>query len=138
MKRMKIRRVLIASVIAAGVTLGVGQARAALNYYTVTGAGTEGDWVQIDGNVEYVNAGALLLTPALPTHGLPFNTVCLDILATVYTGATYSFDPPKTFSGNTGLDPTWGVGNAGGVVNPNNARAGIMAAADLFYRYSPT
>ena len=67
--------------------------------------------------------------------GSSFTSLCTDIAGTLYLGYNYSYAAPTGFAGQSGLDPTWGAGNASGLNNVANAAAAIQAAADLFYKF---
>jgi hypothetical protein len=66
-------------------------------------------------------------------------TVCTDIGGNLWLGGTYGYAEPIAFSGQSGLNPTWGAGNEGSTRGtPNieaNAAAAIQNAAQLFYTH---
>jgi hypothetical protein len=68
-------------------------------------------------------------------------TVCTDIEGTLYLGSPYQYNTPITpFSGQTGVNPTWGAVNTPAYLlsNPTdaaNAAQAIQNAAYLFYTY---
>jgi hypothetical protein len=95
-----------------------------------------------DGNTQNALAGGILLTHvsgSMPT----LTTVCTDIGGTVYLGCNYVYSDPQVFNGKSGIQSSWGAGNAGipfGTrLTPSqqaNAAAAIQAAADILYHHS--
>jgi len=123
--------------LAAAVVWTAGAAKAQpITDYTMTGGGLEAFNLQIDSSTyDDTLAGGITLTKTSGSGPASFSSICTDISGTVYLGYNYGYTGPALFEGNTGLDPTWGVGNAGGPVNTVNSSAAIQAAADIFYKY---
>lgn len=116
------------------------QARAAYTYTISSGESllvTSGLNVSLDNNSENVWAGGIQASETTPGSGLPnqasLTTVCLDLKGTIYVGSTYTFNL-QTFSGLTGLNPTWGNPLAN-PQDPTVAYAAINNAAYLFNTY---
>jgi len=128
-KRM-IRTVGLAAVATCAVNAAMAQAT-----YKVDAGGLESFNLSMDGTtINNALAGGIQLNYVSGT-GSSFTSVCTDISATLYLGYNYSYAAPTVFAGHSGLDPTWGVGNASGLNNVANAAAAIQAAADIFYRF---
>jgi hypothetical protein len=99
------------------------QARASYNYTIGDGGMLLGGFsVALDGVPENgILVGGIQATAddqAAPGFA-SFTTVCLDLQGRLYLGATYAFDE-EAFSGQTGLNPTWG--------NPHASPPGMVAA----------
>ena len=68
-------------------------------------------------------------------------TICTDIEGTLYLGQSYEYiTPVAPFSGQTGVNPTWGAINSPAYLsshtaNAANAAQAIQNAAHLFYTY---
>ncbi|MGH7951810.1 MAG: hypothetical protein ACREFE_07825 [Limisphaerales bacterium] len=68
-------------------------------------------------------------------------TVCTDIEGSLYLGHSYTYDAPvNSFSGLTGVNPTWGAINtpgylSGNSVNTADAMLAIQNAAYIFNNY---
>jgi hypothetical protein len=116
--------------VACAVNAAMGQA-----VYNIASGGLESFNMSMDGQTyNSALAGSIDLN-YVSGKGSSFASVCTDFSGTLYLGYNYSFAAPATFSGNTGLDPTWGAGNANGLHNAANASAAIQAAADIFYKF---
>jgi hypothetical protein len=109
---------------------------ASFDQYTVTdaGLGLNSFNVTWDSTSTLVLAGALKLTKT--SDSSEFLSVCLDIGSTLTLFRSYSYSGAIAFDGQIGLNPLWGAGNGGGLVNSGNAAAAIQAAADIFYKHS--
>src|SRR5271170_3337619 len=115
--------------VACAVNAAMGQA-----VYNIGSGGLESFNLSMDGQTyDSALAGGIQMNYVSGT-GSSFASVCTDFSGTLYLGYNYSFAAPATFSGNTGLDPTWGAGNANGLNSAANASAAIQAAADIFYK----
>lgn len=79
--------------------------------------GTVGTDLQSGWNLKIDNTaenGALVgRIKLIPSFGQTINTVCLDVLGTVYLGSSYDYYA-KVFQGQDGLNPNWGYGNGPG------------------------
>ena len=103
--------------------------------YQIDNGGLEAFNVAIDGNsINGALAGGILINqvsssdPTLPSS---YVTVCTDIEGTLYLGQSYEYNTPVTpFSGQSGVNPTWGDGS-----NDGSAAKAIQNAAYLFYTY---
>jgi hypothetical protein len=123
--------------LAAAVIWVAGTAKAQpISDYTIGSGGLEAFNLQIDGTTDSsALAGGILLDKTSGVGPASFASICTDISGTVYLGYNYGYQGPVVFQGQTGLDPTWGAGNASGLNNSVNAAAAIQAAADIFYKY---
>jgi hypothetical protein len=101
--------------------------------------------VKIDGSFEasafYMGDITLsgYTTDASGLNGRPIttiNTVCTDVKGTVNTGNWYYYQDVG-FSGQSGLDPTWGNNGSGVASTAAGARA-IQVAADIFVNHFPS
>jgi hypothetical protein len=103
--------------------------------YTVDAGGLESFDLTID-TTSYQDglAGAIDLKYVSGT-GSSFASVCTDVSGTLWLGYNYSYGAPTTFAGNSGLAPTWGAGNQGGLVSTANEMAAINAANNLFTQF---
>ena len=131
---IKIKRVIwmVASVITTACGINAAMAQAT---YTVDAGGLENFNLSMDGStIANALAGGIQLNYVSGT-GSSFTSLCTDIAGTLYLGYNYSYAAPTGFAGQSGLDPTWGAGNASGLNNVANAAAAIQAAADLFYKF---
>jgi len=110
-------------------------ASASVVTYQINSGGLESFNVQIDNTV--INgalAGGILINQVSSNPSMPasYTTVCTDIEGTLYLGQSYQYETPVTpFSGQTGLDPKWGIPSGNG----SAAQAAIQNAAYLFYTY---
>jgi hypothetical protein len=141
MKKAK-RLIQTASLALAGFSM-VCPAKAGVVKYTIGDGGLEGFNVGMDGaSYSGALAGGISITqnPVANSSAAPqsYVTVCTDIGATLYLGTTYKYNTPtSSFSGLTGIDPTWGAANttanviANGV-NAANAAQAIQNAAYIF------
>jgi len=103
--------------------------------------------VTIDGNlISGALAGGIQInkiseTPGGPSLPSSYVTVCTDIEGTLYLGQSYQYaTPTTTFSGQTGVNPTWGAINtpaylSSHAANSVNAAMAIQNAAYIFYKY---
>ena len=132
---------LTCALVAAG---SVCAASASVVTYQINSGGLLSFNVKIDSTViDGALAGGILINQVSSNPTMPANytTVCTDIEGTLYLGQTYKFDvPPTPFSGETGLDPTWGAVNTptyltGHSTDTANAGQAIQNAAYLFYTY---
>ena len=105
--------------------------------YQIDNGGLEAFNVAIDGNsINGALAGGILInriseTPGGPSMPASYVTVCTDIEGTLYLGQQYEYNTPVTpFSGQSGVNPTWGDGS-----NDGSAAKAIQNAAHLFYAY---
>jgi len=102
--------------------------------YQVNNGGLESFNVAIDGNpINGALAGGIQINKVSGDASMPssYVTVCTDIEGTVYLGQQYTFNTPVTpFSGQSGLNPTWGDGS-----NDGSAAEAIQNAAHLFCAY---
>jgi len=129
-----IERVIRAVALAVAATWGANAAMAQATY-TVDAGGLESFNLTMDGvAMNNALAGGIQLN-YVSGAGSSFASVCTDIAGTLYLGYNYNYAAPAVFSGQSGLDPTWGAGNASGLNNVGNAAAAIQAAADIFYRF---
>jgi len=129
-----IKRVIRTIGLAVAATVGIDAAMAQATY-TIDAGGLESFNLSMDGTaMNNALAGGIQLNYVSGT-GSSFASVCTDISGTLYLGNTYSYAAPTGFAGHSGIDPTWGAGNAGGLNNVANASAAIQAAADLFYKF---
>ena len=109
--------------------------------YSIGNGGLETFNVSIDGTaINGALAGGIAIQqvlPANPSMPMDYTTVCTDIEGTLYLGSSYEYNTPATpFSGQTGVNPTWGAANApGNSINTANAAQAIQNAAYLFYNY---
>jgi hypothetical protein len=128
------KRVLRTIGLAVAVFCGVNAAWAQATY-TVNPNGLESFNLTMDGvTINSGLAGGIQLN-YVSGMGSSFASVCTDISGVLYLGYNYSYAAPTGFAGQSGLDPTWGAGNASGLNNVANAAAAIQAAADIFYKY---
>jgi hypothetical protein len=134
-----------ASLALAGFSM-VSPATAGIVKYTVGDGGLEGFNVTMDGSsYSGALAGGISITqnPVANNPDAPqsYVTVCTDINATLYLGATYRFNTPTAaFSTSTGIDPTWGALNTtanviSSGINTANAAQAIQNAAYVFNTY---
>jgi len=109
--------------------------------YSINNGGLESFNVSIDGTgIGGALAGGIQIhqvssNPSLPTD---YITLCTDIEGTLYLGSSYEYNTPTTpFSGQTGVNPTWGADNGPGHIlnSAANATQAIQNAAYLFYNY---
>jgi len=116
---------------------GCSQAQAAYVSYQINSGGLEAFNITWDGRTENALAGGIELHRTGGSTSMPadFVTVCTDIGATLYLGASYGYTTPQSFDGQTGIRPTWGEGNEGSLTDPANAAAAIQAAADVFFEH---
>ncbi|HTR40636.1 MAG TPA: hypothetical protein VMH87_03395 [Pseudomonadales bacterium] len=112
--------------------------------YQINNGGLESFNVAIDGNgINGALAGGIQINQVGGDASMPANyvTVCTDIEGTLYLGRSYTYDTPTTpFSGQTGVNPTWGAINtptylSGNSADTANAAQAIQNAAYLFYTY---
>jgi hypothetical protein len=115
--------------------------------YRIGSGGLQTFNITWDGNTENALAGAISLTKLGGAGVMPasFFSVCTDIGGTLYLNNRYGYSVPTEFSGQDGLRPSWGAGNAGIAINTpwasltptqqQNATAAVNAAADIFYKY---
>lgn len=78
--------------------------------------------------------GEIVLTQAAPLgagYESPWSTVCLDIMAKLQIGATYTFHQAQFDGTSTGLNPKWGFGDS-----PETAAQAIQNAADIFHDHA--
>jgi hypothetical protein len=135
-------------VLVLGVACFVSAANASVTYQINNSvADLETFNVTIDGQTTLgALTGGIQITKTAQTPGgpsLPANyvTVCTDIQGTLYLGQSYVYNTPVTsFSGQTGVNPTWGAVNTPGYVSgfgadASNAAQAIQNAAHLFYTY---
>lgn len=117
--------------------LGAATAGAQETAYLVGSGGLEDFSAKIDTTaVPDCLAGDIALTHVSGPGGT-FSSVCTDVSGTLYLGGTYTYDPPTAFGTHSGLDPTWGAGNAPGhTYNANDASVAIQAAADIYFKNS--
>jgi hypothetical protein len=125
------------SAASASVTYQINPSEADLETFNVT----------IDGDtIGSALAGGIQITKEVQTGSgtsLPssYVTVCTDIQGTLYLGQSYVYNTPVTsFSGQTGVNPTWGAVNtpayvSGSGADAANAAQAIQNAAHLFYTY---
>jgi hypothetical protein len=113
------------------------QAQAAYVNYQINSGGLETFNITWDSTTENALAGGIQFhrTGGSTTMPADFVTVCTDIGATLYLGATYGYTAPQSFDGQSGIRPTWGAGNQGTLLNEANAAAAIQAAADVFFEH---
>lgn len=143
MKNVNVSKQLFGLLLAGACGINWAQATPVVDYKMSDG-GLEYIGLCYDGTTRYVTAGGIQLSqPYLatdpnfnPSMAASFSTLALDVGAGLIVGDTYHFGAPTVFQGQTGTRPNWGAGNASSVLNPNNARAAIQAAADLFYKNS--
>jgi len=110
--------------------------------YSINNGGLESFNVSIDGTaINGALAGGIAIQQVLPNNpSLPVDyvTLCTDIQGTLYLGSSYEYNTPTTpFSGQTGVNPTWGADNGPGHIlnSAANAAQAIQNAAYLFYNY---
>jgi hypothetical protein len=130
---VNVKRVIRMVGLALAASCGV-EAVMAQGTYTVDPYGVEDFNASIDGQSGLAFAGSMWFNLVSGSGG-SFAAICTDVSGTLYFGYNYSFSAPTPFAGNYGLDPTWGAGNASGLVNKANAVAAINAAANLFSQY---
>jgi len=118
-------------------------ARATVSF-TIASGGLEPFNVAIDGtSINNALAGGILISqPSSPTPDaslpLTYYTVCTDIGGTLYLGSTYTYNSPASFTGLSGVNPTWGSDNAGktsATADLTSASQAIQNAAELFYTH---
>jgi hypothetical protein len=119
------------------VTWSCNQSQATYVNYQINSGGLETFNITWDNVTENALAGGIAFHRTSGSTSMPadFVTVCTDIGATLYLGATYGYSAPQGFDGQTGIRPTWGAGNEDSLANPANAAAAIQAAADIFYEH---
>ena len=104
--------------------------------YQINNGGLESFNVTIDGNsINGALAGGIQINKISGDTSMPssYVTVCTDIEGTLYLGQSYEYNTPVTpFSGQSGVNPTWGTVN--GATDGSAAKA-IQNAAYLFYTY---
>jgi hypothetical protein len=114
--------------------------------YTINSGGLESFNVAIDGtSINGALAGGILINKVSGDSSMPasYVTVCTDIEGTLYLGQSYEYNTPTTpFSGQTGVNPTWGAINTPAYLATHsntavaaNAAQAIQNAAHLFYTY---
>jgi len=124
------------------VLVGLSNVAKASVTYSINNGGLDPFNVSIDGTgINGALAGGIAIhqvssNPSMPTD---YITLCTDIEGTLYLGSSYEYITPTTpFSGQTGVNPTWGAVNAPGnnpPINTANAAQAIQNAAYLFYNY---
>ena len=103
--------------------------------YTIDAGGLESFNVTIDGTTySDALAGGIQLNYVSGT-GSSFASVCTDVSGTLYLGYNYSYSAPTGFTGQHGLDPSWGAAGATPSIKAANELAAVNAAADLFYKF---
>jgi hypothetical protein len=153
---MKKSKCLVQVLSVATVTLlGVSAAKAALVNYNIVNseADLETFNLEYNGPTSYPSGpvGTVTLNSALVGGiqiskvsggaGLPsaYTTVCTDLGGSVYLGSTYGYDL-DTFSGQTGIDPNWGLNAYDGSLTSGQLLIeqgkAIQNAAYLFYTYN--
>jgi len=112
--------------------------------YQINNGGLEAFNVAIDGtSINGALAGGILINQISSDASMPssYITLCTDIEGTLYLGQSYEYVTPVTpFSGQTGVNPTWGAINtpaylSAHTANAANAAQAIQNAAHLFYTY---
>lgn len=112
--------------------------------YQINDGGLESFNVAIDGNaINGALAGGIQINKVGGDASMPasYVTVCTDIQGTLYLGRSYTYDTPTApFSGQTGVNPTWGAVNtpaylSGSSADTANAAQAIQNAAYLFYTF---
>jgi hypothetical protein len=112
--------------------------------YQINDGGLETFNVAIDGtSINGALAGGIQINKVSGDTSMPssYVTVCTDIQGTLYLGRSYTYDTPTTpFSGQTGVNPTWGAVNtpaylSSSSANTANAAQAIQNAAYLFYTF---
>ena len=112
--------------------------------YQINNGGLESFDVAIDGTaINGALAGGIQINRVSGDTSMPssYVTVCTDIQGTLYLGRSYTYDTPTTpFSGQTGVNPTWGAVNTPAYLgsssaNTANAAQAIQNAAYLFYTF---
>ena len=112
--------------------------------YQINNGGLESFDVAIDGtSINGALAGGIQINRVSGDTSMPssYVTVCTDIQGTLYLGRSYTYDTPTTpFSGQTGVNPTWGAVNTPAYLgsssaNTANAAQAIQNAAYLFYTF---
>jgi hypothetical protein len=126
---------------------GLSVSSAAYVDYRVGDGGLQTFNITWDGNTENALAGGISLTKMGGAAAMPasFFSVCTDIGGTLYLNNRYGYSAPTGFSGQDGLRPSWGTGNASIPINTpwasltaaqqQNATAAVNAAADIFYKH---
>jgi hypothetical protein len=112
--------------------------------YVINSGGLETFNLAIDGTaINGALAGGIQINKVSGDASMPasYVTVCTDIEGTLYLGQPYQYNTPVTpFSGQTGVNPTWGAVNTPAYLLSNatdaaNAAQAIQNAAYLFYTY---
>ena len=102
--------------------------------YQINNGGLESFNVSIDGtSIKGALAGGIQIDYVSGDSSMParYVTVCTDIGGTLYLGQDYVYVTPVTpFSGQSGVNPTWGDGTSDG-----SAALAIQNAAYLFYNF---
>jgi len=153
---MKKSKCLVQTLAVATVTLlGVSAAKAATVNYQIVNSETDLETFNLEynGPTSYPSGpvGTVTLNSALVGGiqiskvsggaGLPsaYTTVCTDLGGSVYLGSSYGYDL-DTFSGQTGIDPNWGLnaytaGYNSSLLKIEQGEA-IQNAAHIFYTYN--
>jgi hypothetical protein len=138
------RRVVQTMAVALALAGSMATASASVSYKIGDGGLESGFNVSIDGSsFNNILAGGIsiqqmgVVNTAMPTS---YITVCTDIEGTLYLNRSYTYNTPVTpFSGQTGLNPQWGLGTTGPLVTAGDLAASeaaaIQNAAYLFYTY---
>jgi hypothetical protein len=113
------------------------QANAAYVSYAINPGGLETFNITWDNTTENALAGGIDLQRTGGSTAMPadYVTVCTDIGGTLYLGYSYGYSAPQVFSGQSGVNPTWGAGNQNGLSDQANAAAAIQAAADIYFQH---
>ena len=103
--------------------------------YQINNGGLEPFNLTIDGNsINGALVGGIQINEISSSDAsMPssYVTVCTDIEGTLYLGQQYTYNTPVTpFSGQSGVNPTWGD-----LSNDGSAAKAIQNAAHLFYTY---
>ncbi len=119
---------------ALGLGCSISTASASVTYQ-INNGGLDSFDVTINGtSINGALAGGILINQVSSTDAsMPssYVTVCTDIGGTLYLGQSYEYNTPVTpFSGQSGINPTWGDGS-----NDGSAAKAIQNAAYLFYTY---